>query len=93
MMSAIEFTSTFDARCTNLALALRAYGAAGFAKLRAIAPYALMEVVLPGGSVMALLLWLYRRPRKNCAFPTDETCFSITLRQSQSGGALSTRTG
>jgi len=32
--------------------------------LKALAPYALIELVLPGGSVMALLLWLYRR-RKN----------------------------
>jgi hypothetical protein len=33
-------------------------------RLKAIAPYALIELILPGGSVMALLLWLYRR-RKN----------------------------
>jgi hypothetical protein len=33
-------------------------------RLKALAPYAVMELVLPGGSVMALLLWLYRR-RKN----------------------------
>jgi hypothetical protein len=37
-------------------------------KLKDLAPYALMELVLPGGSVMALLLWLYRR-RKNGANP------------------------
>jgi hypothetical protein len=34
------------------------------AKLREFAPYALMELVLPGGSVMALLLWFYRRQKK-----------------------------
>lgn len=34
------------------------------AKLRKLAPYAAMELVLPGGSVMALLLWLYRRQKK-----------------------------
>jgi hypothetical protein len=33
-------------------------------RLRALAPYAMMELVLPGGSVMAFALWLYRR-RKN----------------------------
>jgi hypothetical protein len=33
-------------------------------RLKALAPYALIELILPGGSVMALLLWLYRR-RKN----------------------------
>jgi hypothetical protein len=40
------------------------YAAAVIVRFRAIAPYALMELVLPGGSVMALLLWLYSR-RKN----------------------------
>lgn len=38
--------------------------AAVIVKLKDLAPYALIELVLPGGSVMALLLWLYRR-RKN----------------------------
>jgi hypothetical protein len=40
---------------------LRAYAVAAAAKLRLLAPYAVMELVLPGGSLMALLLWLYRR--------------------------------
>jgi len=35
-------------------------------RLKALAPYAMIELVLPGGSVMALLLWLYRR-RNNAA--------------------------
>jgi hypothetical protein len=43
-------------------------------RLKVLAPYALMELVLPGGSVMALLLWLYRR-RKNAVefggFPVE----------------------
>jgi hypothetical protein len=37
------------------------YAAAVIVRLKALAPYALMELVLPGGSVMALPLWLYRR--------------------------------
>jgi hypothetical protein len=40
------------------------YAAAVIVRLKAVAPYALIELILPGGSVMALLLWLYRR-RKN----------------------------
>jgi hypothetical protein len=40
---------------------LRAYAAVAVAKLRDFAPYAAMELVLPGGSLVALLLWLYRR--------------------------------
>jgi hypothetical protein len=34
------------------------------AKLRSLAPYAVMELVLPGGSLMALLFWLYRRQKR-----------------------------
>lgn len=29
--------------------------------LRAIGPYAAIEIILPGGTLFALLLWLYRR--------------------------------
>ena len=46
---------------------------AAVAKLRELAPYAAIELVLPGGSLMALLLWLYRRQKKKAAvFATDE---------------------
>ena len=31
--------------------------------LRQFAPYALMELLLPGGTILAILLWLYRRRR------------------------------
>jgi hypothetical protein len=40
-----------------------AHAAAVVAKLRELAPYAAMELVLPGGSLMALGLWLYRRQK------------------------------
>ena len=79
-MRAIESRSTVDAklrpdgsrqaRCTPAAL--RMHAAALFARLRAIAPYALLELLLPGGSVMALLLWLYRRQKKAAVFATHE---------------------
>jgi hypothetical protein len=32
-------------------------------KLQDLAPYAALELIMPGGSVMALLLWLYRRQK------------------------------
>jgi len=35
-----------------------------FAKIRDLAPYAAMELLLPGGSLMALTLWFYRRRRR-----------------------------
>jgi hypothetical protein len=62
-------------RATRWLVALRNWGSAArrrraFAHVKALAmslgPYALIELILPGGSVMALLLWLYRR-RKNAA--------------------------
>jgi hypothetical protein len=33
------------------------------AKLRILAPYAAIELILPGGSILALLLWFYRRQK------------------------------
>ena len=41
-------------------------------KLNGLAPYAVMELILPGGSVLAVLLWLYRRQRKVPEFATHE---------------------
>ena len=37
--------------------------AAVWTNLKALAPYALIELVLPGGTVLAILCWLYRRRR------------------------------
>ena len=45
------------------------YTTAVLARLREFAPYAAIELVLPGGSLMALLLWLYRRRKKEAALP------------------------
>ena len=36
----------------------------GTAGLRELGPYALLELVVPGGSVIAALLWLYRRHKR-----------------------------
>ena len=72
MMSAIECTWPFNARHTPFGLKIKAYTAVVVAKLRAVAPYALIELILPGGSVMALLLWLYRRHKKAPVFATQD---------------------
>jgi hypothetical protein len=61
-----------NAQRTPVGPKLRAYMATLVIKLRAVAPYALLELILPGGSVMALLLWLYRRQRKVPVFATRE---------------------
>jgi hypothetical protein len=36
----------------------------GLAGVREFGPYAALELLLPGGSVIAVLLWLYRRHRR-----------------------------
>jgi len=79
MMPAIESTAIFDskaipncsryAQCTSAPRKVNAYAAAVVAKLREFAPYAVIELVLPGGSLMALLLWFYRRQKKAKEFP------------------------
>jgi hypothetical protein len=56
----------------NMMLILRGWGgfaAAAVLRLKSLAPYAVIELILPGGSMIALLLWLYRR-RKNAVGPS-----------------------
>jgi hypothetical protein len=36
----------------------------GLAGVRELGPYAAIELLVPGGSVIAVLLWLYRRHRQ-----------------------------
>jgi hypothetical protein len=65
MMSVSQPSATFndllDAREIAAPRAWTAYTAAAIAKLRRLAPYVAIELVMPGGSMLALLLWLYRR--------------------------------
>lgn len=64
MKSSMLFTSIFNSPAVRR-LAVRA--ATVVAKLRDLAPYAAIELILPGGSLMALLLWFYRRQNKDRA--------------------------
>ncbi len=43
--------------------------ARGVAGLRQLAPYAAIELILPGGSLIALVLWLYRRKKMAVKLP------------------------
>jgi hypothetical protein len=43
--------------------ASRGWAARAIAGLKELAPYAAIELVLPGGSLVAILLWLHRRYR------------------------------
>jgi hypothetical protein len=72
MMSASEPTATFnsgrDAQSKATPWVSSGYAAVVVARLREIAPYAALELILPGGSLMAILLWLYRRQKKSSLF-------------------------
>jgi hypothetical protein len=57
-----------DARWTHAVRNWGVYATAAIVRLKALAPYALIELILPGGSVMALLLWLYRRRKDGVGF-------------------------
>jgi hypothetical protein len=68
MMSASEFSATLspvlDAQPRAVPRTVGAHMAAIAAILRKLAPYAAIELIMPGGSVMALLLWFYRRQKR-----------------------------
>lgn len=54
----------FIEQCTLGTRTVGAWVPLVFAKLKEFGPYAMMELVLPGGSVLALSVWLYRRRKK-----------------------------
>ena len=78
MMFASEATATFNAGPESTGSrgapgrtppqTWSAHTAAVVAKLREFAPYAALELVMPGGSLIALGLWLYRRQRRAALF-------------------------
>jgi hypothetical protein len=84
MMSVSEWSRDVQRRMARRMLS--GHTAAVVAKLRDLAPYAAMELVLPGGSLMALLLWLYRRHRKTVKKPArsynPESLYRIIIGQS-----------
>jgi hypothetical protein len=57
-----------DARWIRVLRNWRVYAGAVIVRVKALAPYALIEIILPGGSMVALLLWLYRRRKNGVAF-------------------------
>lgn len=66
--SSATLNSLLDAQQRAVPRTWSAHTAAVVAKLRKFAPYVAMELVLPGGSLMALGLWLYRRQNKATFF-------------------------
>jgi len=60
--------------------------AAAVAKLRSVAPYLIMALVVPGGLLMAPLLWLYRRQKQTKIFRTTRAMESAPHTPHSSGG-------
>jgi hypothetical protein len=61
---------------------------------RSLSPYLLVEVLLPGGTVIALLLWLFRRYQKgNADVHLAEKPSSIHAADLGAGGAAGLCTG
>src|ERR1700694_2302278 len=89
MMSASEPTATFNSNRDAQSKATPwvssgCYTAAVIARLREIAPYAALELILPGGSLGAFLLWLYRRQKKSSFFrPRYKTAVAFGVLQSR----------
>lgn len=64
MTPAVESAVIRAAELTSARRALAGWATRGLALLKSLGPYAAIELLLPGGSVLALLLWLYRRQRR-----------------------------
>jgi hypothetical protein len=59
-----------------------------FAKLRQLAPYALIELLLPGGTLLALGLWLYRRRKVRLAAAQTEQMRKASARDVKGSGCV-----
>jgi hypothetical protein len=76
----LKGANEFEVRWTVALRNWRDHAGAVIVRLKALAPYALIELVLPGGSVMALLLWMYRRRKNRVAFGGFPVGLSESLR-------------
>ena len=54
--------------------------ATAWATLKALAPYAAIELILPGGTVLAILCWLYRRRRVAAGSATTTGLAAVLFR-------------
>jgi hypothetical protein len=63
MAALAEFIARLIAERVRLAAGVPGPAGRVIALLRELGPYAAIELILPGGSLLALLLWLWRRRR------------------------------
>ena len=71
MTPVVESALLGAAELTSVRSAVAGWAARGLVLVKSLGRYAAIELVLPGGSVLALLLWLYRRHRKTLAQRAD----------------------
>jgi hypothetical protein len=60
MTATAETSTTATLEFASSGVKLAARMARGVAILRSVGPYAVIEILLPGGTLLALLLWMYR---------------------------------
>src|SRR5579871_1121088 len=61
--------------------------ARGLAGLRELGPYAAIELLVPGGSIVAVLLWLYRRHRRMSGADLEKRAAARAARAAPLAGA------
>jgi len=67
-------------RWTPMVRKLGASATAVALKLKDLAPYAVTALVVPGGALITILLWLYRRQKRRRVFPDSlDTPFGRAL--------------
>jgi hypothetical protein len=65
MSAAAEALLTANGELASGEVRFAGWLARGLTALRQLGPYAAIELILPGGSLIALLLWLYRRHKSS----------------------------
>ena len=65
MIGAVEFIPHLASRLAAVRAGIASWIGGIVAVLKELAPYAAVELILPGGSILALLLWLYRRQQRS----------------------------
>jgi hypothetical protein len=63
MNAVAAIAATFSRELAASPLGLAGWMKRGLTLLRGLGPYVAIEILLPGGTLIALALWLYRRNR------------------------------
>ena len=67
MNAVAALAATFSREVAVTRIGLAGWMQRGIALLRGLGPYVAIEILLPGGTLIALALWFYRRNRNRVA--------------------------